>query len=410
MWRKFLIVVLILFSREGASKRLFNIENLQNSSYLQLFSLYQAKQVEQQEKHEPSQQHQDINDKNQLLEFEYVSNLLQQKDYLMKEYRSLHVPQVSPIMSVTNDQTTYSTIYQDYILTKKSFKGKLKSEATKSGSNSAASVSISLSDCVQQDQKMELDAITNDYSLKNCNSMELNKIIPIPNIAYNSYTVRFKQNEELMEDLILNLTDHWPTILPLDDNELRPIETCPLNMHMILWGASDDVIARVFNTEVASSSFSPKFGKSVAHYFEYSRNGYSHSSLPPYAETIIQPGEYLFIPNNQLVSLQTKGEPDGEKKEKSLLKLCFFDASNVNDVRNSLKIESYISRSSADFLKQLNSPSSFDFTMIREPPADIVVDQYLVFPKPVVSTESKRTEHQELSGNRRYRGKSDYKG
>jgi hypothetical protein len=293
-----------------------------------------------------------------------------------------------------------------------------------------SAISLSLSECAQA-ETMEMNPITKDYPLKSCSSTEVNKVIPVPKIAYNTYSIRFpssllSEDENPSQDLILNLTDHWPTIVSLEETLTRPVETCPLDMHMILWGVTDDLTARIFQSEVSSSYFSPDYGEPIAHYFQYSKNGFPSSSstlsqtLPPYVETIIKAGEYLFIPNNHLVSLQMMepgSVPEGtipETPRTSVLKLCYFDASNVNDVRNALKLESFLSKSSSNLFKQLNSPSTFDFVMVRDPPAETMVNQFRVYPKFALDTKgldatATSTAKGEES-NRRNRGKGDYKG
>jgi hypothetical protein len=395
--------LLVLFSSPiGLHGKKFDLLNLNNPSYLNTLSQYNENSIQTDETAEspgglsPEQR----------MEYEYANKLMQQKEKLMKGSRSLTVSQVPPI-NLLSDQMPYQAIYQDYIINKKSFKGKMKSsEAEASGS----SISISLTDCAQA-KEMEINAVTNDYSLKNCYGSEMNKVIPVPNVAYNTYSIRFTNLlEDSSDDLILNLTDHWPTILPLDDSQLRPLETCPLDMHMVLWGVTDDLIARVFKTDVSSSSFSPQYGDPIAHYFQYSLNGFTPSSLTPFAETVIQSGEYLFVPNNHVVSLKPKSNKGSEGKEKSVLKMCFFDASNVNEVRQALKVESLVSKASGSFLKQLNSPSSFDFAMVREPPTELTVNQFLVYPKPTEESSVKRIEGLDSTSNRRNRGKGDYKG
>jgi hypothetical protein len=360
---------------------------------------------------------------------EYSLLLQQKKDFLSTKYKSLIPPKLTPL-EMLEEKTPFSVLFQNYILPKIPFKGRMKS-----------AISLSLTECAQA-EKMEIHSITKDYPLKNCYSTEVNKVIPIPKIAYNTYSLRLApptpsadsetETQKSSNDLILNLTDHWPTILSLDDTLSRPIETCPLDMHMILWGASDDLTARIFQTEISSSYFSPLYGDPVAHYFQYSKNGFPSTAsvstaFPPYTETIIKSGDYLFVPNNHLVSLEinkqatSTGSSSGSDSastgnvggRSSVLKFCYFDASNVNDVRTALKLESFLSKTSSNFLKQLNSPSSFDYTMVRDPPTETMVDQFRVYPRVSLETTTATTTKAKEKGedsNRRNRGKSDYKG
>jgi hypothetical protein len=393
---------ILLLSPISIHGKLFDLSNLNNPSYLNILTQYKENGLTP----DATGEFGDISPEKRM-EYEYANQLIQQKENLMKGFTSLTIPEV-PSINLLSDQMSYQAIYQDYIINKKSFKGKMKSsEAAASGS----AISITLTDCAQA-KEMEINTVTNDYSLKNCYGSEMNNVIPVPKIVYNTYSIRFISPTEdySNDDLILNLTDHWPTILPLDDSQLRPLETCPLDMHMVLWGVSDDLIARVFKADVSSSYFSPQYGDPIAHYFQYSQNGFTPSSLPPFAETVIHSGEYLFVPNNYVVSLKPKtSKGSDDLKEKSVLKLCYFDASNVNDVRHALKMESFVSKASGNFLKQLNSPSSFDFSMVREPPAEVMVNQFLLYPKPA-DESTKRIEGQDTSSNRRNRGKGDYKG
>lgn len=203
----------------------------------------------------------------------------------------------------------------------------------------------------------------------------------------------------------LNLATHWPTIVSLNDNvSNRNVEECPLDMHMVLWGSSEEITIRLFKSDVSSAYFSPEFGSPVYHYFQYQQNGFTPTNLPLFSETTLQPGEFLFIPNNYLISL--KSTQQAAEKEVNLLKLCYFDASNVNDVRNALQVEALVSQTALQLLKQLNSPTEFDFKMTREPPNEITVEKYHQFPK----EQEKKIELESDVNRRNRQGKTDHRG
>jgi hypothetical protein len=211
----------------------------------------------------------------------------------------------------------------------------------------------------------------------------------IPNIASNNYALKLANISSMSNNEQIDIAKHWPTLVPVTTEKGTTIQQCPLNMHMLLWGVREEtVLARVFH-HTSSYAFSPELGKEgVLHYVSYGGNAFPDTNgerdLPSFTDVSLKPDEYLFVPYNYMSALklatsspattETESETVHDKYgTHTVLKLCFFDASNLNHVRDALGIEALISSVSQQMSVLLSSPSLFHFAMEKEP-----VDKNLV--------------------------------
>lgn len=168
---------------------------------------------------------------------------------------------------------------------------------------------------------------------------------------------------------MIDTSKYWPTLIPITSKK-GDIQQCPLGMHMVVWGATQPITARVFHSSGAYV-FGPEMGDKVLHYTTYkNNNGFPSNQieLPPFTDITLDVGEFLFVPNNFLVAFKLHDDTlDGSTGQYTLLQTCFYDASNVNEVRDALEVEAMISPVSRVIYNAISSPSLFSFAMERDP-------------------------------------------
>ena len=225
---------------------------------------------------------------------------------------------------------SYERIFLDYISVNKPLKSTLEQK-------------VPVQDILNWCQPLVDTATSYDISLSHCESYtEIQNKLLIPGIAGNNYLLRL--NESLSSTVVSNDINHrqqWPVITTVDVAATPVVQTCPQNMHMLVWGADKPLHARLFSSAVASV-FNPILGSpptttsaSVAnsttastplplHVTSYTGSGYprltatlaslgvavgnyrsaaSTATFPSYSKVdLTLPEQYLFIPNDHLVS------------------------------------------------------------------------------------------------------------
>lgn len=224
---------------------------------------------------------------------------------------------------------------------------------------------------------------------------EIVKNVMIPDILINSFNLRVPTTST--NSFFVDIRSHWPALLQLQTNTPKNAMRCPLGMHMVLWGVQTPISVRVFH-EYTSSYFQPDSGD-VLHYFNFAQHGFGDAKLPPYASTTLGLGEYMFVPNNYLVSLQVPGKDNDSVA--SVMQYCYFDASNMNTFRTHLQLEALVSEHSKSSMKLLSSPS-FDVSMEREVTA-LSYPEFIVYPR-------KADKEDDKSGGRDRGKKTTFRG
>lgn len=184
----------------------------------------------------------------------------------------------------------------------------------------------------------------------------------MPRIVGNDYLPRWTAARELFRDegALLNYRTHWPAFLPLYD--VTPmVHRCPVGLHMVVWGARGPVKARLFDVATASHLLKPSLGSDVLHYFQYAESGFA-TDPELYSETILEEGQFLFVPQTMLASFDS----GASSSNNALLKSCFVDASNLKDVREQIAMEAAVAQSSRIWLKEIDH-LSFSYIMTRTP-------------------------------------------
>jgi hypothetical protein len=210
--------------------------------------------------------------------------------------------------------------------------------------------------------------------------------------VFNNYLKRFSYPSGLSkeDEPPINFFLQWPSLVPLYD-ESPGIHNCPGDMHMVVWGTGVDVKVRIFEKMSLSRVLEPSLGSDIPHHVSYSGTGFPVTELSNslFSETVLSPGEYLFIPGTHAASFNS-----GSATEAALMRQCFVDASNLKKFKEFVNIEAKIIKGSRIILDQIES-LAFDASMSREP-----VDVDFV-PKSVsVSEKASALEKSPNTGNR----------
>jgi hypothetical protein len=239
--------------------------------------------------------------------------------------------------------------------------------------------------------------------------------LSVPPVMYNSYSVRLAPPHG-HNPAFVDITSQWPAIVELNGNKPRNVESCPHNMHMAVWGASEEIAVRVFDQEHAAHALKPSVGNPVLHYWTYGHSGYDKDlNTSAYADTSLLPGEFLFVPHTHLVSFKAPSA-DSFDKRPSFMRACFFDGSNLNDVRDALALEGLLHGATKTISDELRNTHVFDFAMAREVPKEISLTDYLTFPRPAVAKAAESEGAIEGAaegaegGGRKTRGRKDFRG
>lgn len=242
----------------------------------------------------------------------------------------------------------------------------------------------------------------------------------IPKAAANNYLFRLppSTSPEDTDTETFNYRLLWPAILTIDSLDNPVVNTCPQNMHMLVWGASRPLRVRVYD-QSAAHTFHPTLGNNKnnnnnnidnknnrnlkdseahlpLHVTSYEGSGFPKISAflniingiknvkenikknPNFAEAELSTSsEYLFIPNNHLVSIypaeisekkidSLKARVLGSVEERTghLFVSCFVDASNLNKFKDALDLSSTVSPFDQLILDTFHS-NSIDVKMDR---------------------------------------------
>ena len=144
-----------------------------------------------------------------------------------------------------------------------------------------------------------------------------------PNILVNSYVDRIETIDtpaSTDSDMLFDLSVDWPALIFIKKNsEVDVVHSCPMNMHQIIWGVPDDnesVDIKLFHKD-DEKHFEPNFGvhEKYLHYPIFNLTGFEanftgEKSAVQFIETTLSVNEYVFIPENYLVTLRS-----GKSKE-----------------------------------------------------------------------------------------------
>lgn len=281
----------------------------------------------------------------------------------------------------TSDESAYQVLFENFVLQSIPFKGKLIS-------NFSASTVAALSECMQQAASFSNVDLSSGIPVRKCSVAEdLENKIEVPVVALNSYNVRLASSNGLGEGGE-NFAMHWPALLPLprdqDSGSAGTVLSCPSNMHMLLWSPSAVVSARLFHRDTASHGLSPSAGEEHLHRLQFQAPGEEVARRLDALDAVLEAGqgEYLFVPRSHIVSISQR-EVDAIASH--VLQMCFFDASNLNVVRESLALASLTLEPQAlGVLATLQGAGNegFDFSMIRKAPEKFLsMNEHAVYPR-----------------------------
>jgi hypothetical protein len=223
--------------------------------------------------------------------------------------------------------------------------------------------------------------------------------LPMPKLLVNNYLTGMKMETNSID---VDYEYHWPSVKILRRDEAPPVMRCPAHMHMVLWGALDEVHMRLFAATDASYFQESSRQTSIVrrlplHFDEFTKHAFPDDinekeqarKLPSFVTGIIRPQEYAFIPNNILVGLlfnqsaaasrslgaNAARSGDGDSTDGStsnsepsrhdadpptathILMSCFVDASNFDVFTESLELHSLVSNDERLLLNAIRSPS-----------------------------------------------------
>jgi len=302
-------------------------------------------------------------------------------DLLTKLRSTPSVPGGPPSQVKTSVETGYQALFENFVMQNIPFKGTLLS-------NFSESTATSLSECMQQAAPFTAVDIFTGIPVRKCsNAEELMKTIEVPVVALNSYNVRLTSTNGLGEGGE-NFAMHWPALLPLpphqDEAAAGTVLSCPSNMHMLLWSPSARISAQLFHRETSSHGLSPAAGEDRLHRLQFQAPGEEVARGLGSVNAVLKAGqsEYLFAPRSHIVSIS---HDEGDTTASHVLQMCFFDASNLNFVRESLALASLTLEPQAlGVLSTLQGAGDvgFDFSMMRKAPEKFLsMDEHAVYPR-----------------------------
>jgi hypothetical protein len=263
---------------------------------------------------------------------EYVSKVSSGYEDLAKVTGATTSTAVPPIATLSTPSGTFERVFLDYIRTNKPLKGTLEQKLT---------IDELFKKCTNFDIK------STNFPLKQCEHYpDLLGSIIIPSAGANNYL--FRLNESTLDPSDFDYVSGWPVISTVNMAQTPVVEGCPQNMHMLMWGATRPLRARVFPA-AASAAFNPVLGSPTGsptgppgspgstagpdalpmHVVSYTGSGYPRITaalgalgvvtgnytnslkFPKFAEVELATAEeVLFVPNDHLLSLYPSGFTD----------------------------------------------------------------------------------------------------
>lgn len=296
----------------------------------------------------------------------------------LKTPRSSLLNDEAPAVPKVRDmEESYQSLFENYVVQNVPFKGKLMGK-----SSAVTAMSEAALRCLETGERHN----TGDLPLRDClNSDDMRTAVQIPTVAYNSYNVRLAS--ATTESSSVDLASHWPSLLQVPSSLAVPLSraaprSCPANMHLLLWGPSAHLTARLFPRDLAAHALSPSPGSDLLHHVQFRAPSDQQEGLYVDAPLMSGGDDYLFVPHDHLVSLAQQQANDVPA---AVFQMCFFDASNVNYVRESLAVAALVldpPALRALSLLQSGDNGLFDFNMTRKAPAAALsYSEYVNYPR-----------------------------
>lgn len=229
----------------------------------------------------------------------------------------------------------YFDLFEDLVVKKVAFKGTMeKGEA-----------SFKVPSCAG----VEVNPITFDKSLSACEGVHTesefaaDKSVFVPMIAVNSYFYKFPKSLPSNVEFGVDLTNHWPSLVDIGQQESIPTHSCPLGGHMVIWNPAPSKVSvqLVHSTDGSKLGIELQGENSFLHFPTFTNLGKSGAGINS-AEVSLAQNEYLFAPNNLLVSFNSAIEAGDSPEKQTILRSCFVDASNLNVFRQALSAPAHL--------------------------------------------------------------------
>ena len=219
----------------------------------------------------------------------------------------------------------------------------------------------------------------------------------VPRISADNYLVRFSSAITMEDEDVsfIQYPSQWPAVVPVGSKATN-LHSCPNDMHMVLWGASQPTTLRMYSLEYSRrlSPLPSSDGTVPAHHIAFAWDGFEDSSdrdsSPPHIELTLDAHDVLFVPRSYVVSLRL----DSGHGLGVALRNCFVDASNIRQFISALSVEAMVSPSSRALLDAISSAdydaSHTAFSMERNP-RDLSLAEYFSYPREeMLCTSSER--------------------
>ena len=262
----------------------------------------------------------------------YLSDFMQLKAKVLNPLpEGAKIPKPDDVIEETG---SYAKAFQDHIVNRKPFV-----QAMSPGYNN-----ISMLMCWKDSQSFheKVNTLTNDVALADCQKQQYDTIldrVTIPKVVAGSYIHKMDSKHVSGSNDLIDYRKQWPSLFAFDKSKALALHQCPLNMHMVVWGAQTQVTARLFLK--GSGKLSVKMGENPAiypHYPEYASLPEDEKTWPKYSSVVINKDQFLFVPNNYVAQFDIgDSAPTIDEEDKTLIRFCLADASNYKEFLTSLE-------------------------------------------------------------------------
>jgi hypothetical protein len=317
-------------------------------------------------------------------DLKYLASVYSKVEYL----KSVKTKSYQVTVNDPSSNLRYNQIFQDYILKQLPYIGRsLSSEA--------------VIDCVREFVDGKIDLVAEDVSLRPCQHRQ---DISVPSILQNNYLFKLHDHSvgspSRSRDVeTLHIKDHWPAVLPLQPGKPTRVLECPMKLHQLIVNtASVAVKIRMFSV-AAAMEFDPRLaGKELLdpsadatavarplhHTNSYSLSGFPKLfdknpndkkkvySLPKYTDVVLGMNEYIMLPNSVISSFLIENGGSDPNAKHGMLRYCFADASNVNQLRHELALTAAVSAYNGGLLEQLRNRTTLEMDISPDDDRKIV--------------------------------------
>jgi len=316
--------------------------------------------------------------------------------------------------TVAYDQLSYGDFFASYEMERKSLMIKGTSEILK-----IKNAARKLTTCAIEyySSKANAKPLNSFFSLDECRGFDPNANLNVPKYIMNDYLqrVNFTKAEGSMNSILKSSFQvaliKYSSHLSLSDG------TCPSLLHsfyiIISQGSNGPVLKTKIFTPESLSKLEPHIAlkeKPFPSYdIVYDRDVWDEDipHIDGSSDIILNHGDAIFVPSGSSASFSNKNIIASSEEDILLMRFCFLDASNLNDVKSRLQLGQIIDDGQRKLLYEL-SKSSFDVRMQRDVPRlSNWTSEYKIWPRNLSGNDDSTSSlsHRKLKRSRRKRAK-----